>query len=100
VWHARVKQRLTQSVKSITRKKKKKNRSFGFKGVVNSDMSAPKKPKDRSPDQTLLGVSLPKALKERIRKAAARENRTMANWSAHHLGLVIEQIEAEMKSKK
>jgi hypothetical protein len=24
----------------------------------------------------------------------------MANWSAHHLGLVIEQIEAEMKSKK
>jgi hypothetical protein len=63
-------------------------------------MSAPKKPKDRSPDQTVLGVSLPKDLKERIRKAADRENRTMANWSAFHLKLVIEQIEAEMKSKK
>lgn len=100
MWHARVKRRLTQSVKSITRKKIKKIIIGVKRRAVSWGMSAPKKPKDRSPDQTLLGVSLPKDLKERIRKAAARENRTMANWSAYHLKLVIEQIEAEMKQKK
>ena len=68
--------------------------------AVKAALPTPKRPKDRSPNQTLLGVSLPKDLKERIRKAAARENRTMANWSAYYLRLVVDKIDAEMKSKK
>ena len=50
---------------------------------------------DRSPDQTVLGISMSKTLKARIAKAAEADDRTMANWCVAHLKRIIEQHEAE-----
>lgn len=52
----------------------------------------------------MLGVSMPKSLKARIKAAAAKENRTMANWCVWHLENLLNELEsskdAEVQSLK
>jgi hypothetical protein len=52
-----------------------------------------KKNHDRSPDQTMMGVSMSKELKNLIKRAADRENRTMANYAVHYLKAAVEESE-------
>jgi uncharacterized protein (DUF1778 family) len=65
-----------------------------------------KKPKShkRGPDSTMLGVTMSKSLKEKVRLAANIERRTMANFSAKELEKaadeVIRQHQAELDRKK
>jgi hypothetical protein len=49
--------------------------------------------KGRAPGQTILGVSMSKDLKEKIKRAAKSENRTMANWCVHHLEKILDAME-------
>lgn len=58
-----------------------------------------KKSHDRAKDSDMLGVSMSKDLKERIRAAAAKEHRPMANWCAYHLERILDEMDAETASK-
>jgi hypothetical protein len=49
--------------------------------------------KGRAPGQTILGVSMSKDLKEKIKRAAKAENRTMANWCVHHLEKILDAMD-------
>jgi len=49
---------------------------------------------DRGLDSDMLGVSMSKDLKERIRAAASKEKRPMANWCAFHLERLLDEMEA------
>jgi len=49
--------------------------------------------KGRAPGQTILGVSMSKDLKGKIKSAAAAENRTMANWCVHHLEKILDAMD-------
>jgi hypothetical protein len=51
----------------------------------------------RSPGNTMLGVSMTVELKAAIRKAAEKENRTMANWCAVYLQAAVDEIQATTK---
>ena len=50
---------------------------------------------DRAEGQTLLGISMSKDLKARIKQAADKEKRPMANWCAFHLERLLDQMDAE-----
>jgi predicted DNA-binding protein len=52
----------------------------------------------RAEESTLLGVSMPKELKERIKAAAENERRSMANWCVHHLEVLLDQLEDPISS--
>ena len=54
---------------------------------------------ERAEDQTLLGVSMSKDLKERIRAAAEKEKRPMANWCAFHLERLLDEMDAASGEK-
>lgn len=51
---------------------------------------------ERSSDQTIMNISLPKQLKEEIRKAAAKEHRSMSSFIAYQISQHIK----EQKGKK
>lgn len=50
---------------------------------------------DRAEGQTLLGISMSKGLKARIKAAADKEKRPMANWCAFHLEQLLDEMDAE-----
>lgn len=52
---------------------------------------------DRSPDQTILGVSMPKTLKEKIAQAAKKEKRSMANWCVNELTRIVDDLDAKQQ---
>jgi hypothetical protein len=54
--------------------------------------------KGRAPGQTILGVSMSKSLKEKIKAAAAAENRTMANWCVHHLEKILDAMDEKART--
>ena len=45
----------------------------------------------------MLGVSMSTELKAAIRKAAEKENRTMANWCAIYLQAAVDEVDAAKK---
>lgn len=47
----------------------------------------------RAPGSTVLGVSMSAALKAKIKAAAEKDGRTMANFCAHYLRGAVKQIE-------
>jgi hypothetical protein len=49
---------------------------------------------NRSESNTVLGISMPKAIKDKIRRAAELDNRTMANWCLVQLERIIAQKDA------
>jgi len=59
-----------------------------------------KKNKDRSEDQAVLGVNMPKELRDRIRKIAEADRRGMAPWCVIQLEKAVEEIEAKMASSE
>lgn len=63
-------------------------------------MTTRNKNHDRAADQTILGVSLPKELKERIKKASEIEGRTMANFATFYLKQAVDKFEADLKKKE
>ena len=46
----------------------------------------------RSPDQTVLGVSMSKDLKDRIKALADADDRTMAKWCALQLARIVQDL--------
>ena len=54
-------------------------------------MTTPK----RSEDNDVLGVSMPRELKNRIKALADADHRPMATWCAVHLKKLVEKMEAE-----
>lgn len=42
----------------------------------------------------MLGVFMPKSLKARIKAAATKENRTMANWCVWHLEKLLDEMDS------
>jgi hypothetical protein len=61
-------------------------------GCYETDMSTP-----RPENSAILGVSMPLALKLRIKRLADADKRTMASWAAIHLEKVVEELEAASK---
>ena len=66
-----------------------------FTSVLRLYLCLAMKSHDRSPDQTVLGISMSKTLKARIAKAAEADDRSMANWCVAHLKRIVEQHEAK-----
>ena len=58
-------------------------------------MTTPK----RSEDNDVLGVSMPKDLKNRIKALADADERPMATWCAVHLRKIVEKMEADAAGK-
>lgn len=56
-------------------------------------MKEKKRNHDRSKDQTILGVTMTKELKEKIKRAAALEHRNMANFAVHYLTKAVQECE-------
>ena len=50
--------------------------------------------KDRAEDKTVLGVSMPKSLKDRIAAIARDDHRDMAPWCVIQLEKAVAEIEA------
>ena len=50
--------------------------------------------KTRAPDKTVLGVSMPKDLKERIHRLAELDRRNMAQWCVVQLEKAVEELES------
>ncbi len=46
----------------------------------------------RSPENTVLGVSMPKTLKAKIKELADADHRPMAAWAAIHLERIVAEI--------
>ena len=55
--------------------------------------------KDRSEDQTVLGVSMPIELKNRIKAIAHGDHRGMAPWCVIQLETAVAAVEAEISAK-
>jgi len=58
-------------------------------------MTTPK----RSEDNDVLGVSMPRELKTRIKALADADKRPMATWCAIHLEKLVEKMEAAASAK-
>ena len=86
-----IKRRLTAYARKIMHLLKKICEALN--GGAYSAMSTTRN-KGRADTQTVLGVSMPKELKDRIKRAAAIENRTMANWCVHHLDRIVRELES------
>jgi len=52
--------------------------------------------KDRAKDKTVLGVSMPKSLKERIQRVADADHRDMAPWCVIQLEKAVAKLEVEL----
>ena len=52
--------------------------------------------KSRADDQTVLGVSMPKTLKDRIAKLADADRRSMAQWSVMQLEKAVSELENKL----
>ena len=50
--------------------------------------------KKRAADKTVLGVSMPKILKERIARLADADHRNMAQWAVVQLEKIVNELEA------
>lgn len=55
----------------------------------------PKHIPQRSPDQTILGISMPKELKNRIKEAAQKDRRPMAQWCVIQLEEILKDLESD-----
>ena len=55
--------------------------------------------KDRAEDKTVLGVSMPKELKERIAAIAKKDHRDMAPWCVIQLENAVREIEEAQELK-
>jgi hypothetical protein len=88
-----------------------KNRLLGVKCPLDfspksTPMTTPRKsqnrakPPQRRPDQTILGVSMPKELKARIKTAAAADRRPMATWAVLQLERICDELEAAAPPKR
>lgn len=62
--------------------------------LISVSMTTPK----RSEDNDVLGVSMPRELKNRIKALADADERPMATWCAIHLKKLVEKMEAEAAS--
>jgi metal-responsive CopG/Arc/MetJ family transcriptional regulator len=55
---------------------------------------------DRAPDKTAISVSMPKALKAEIKRAAKHENRSVSNFITHYLEQIVSENDAPKKKAK
>ena len=78
----------------------KEKRCLSLKKFLNEFCVCVTKPNmARNPDSPILGVSMSKQLKDRIKALADKERRTMANWCVIQLENAVEALESAQSGR-